>query len=183
MKPPPRRRKSFGKQDLLAAALLLAAPVMAQQYASDELSDWREDTIPPPPAYTTRPGQLIDIDMPPISSVKMGIDPATITVNPATGIVRYVVVARGTSAVNAAYEGIRCSTAEYRVYARRTEDNPWSPSTETEWKPMRGQSGVIVTHPYQLAKGGLCFGTAVRHNVDDMVRELRSGNQSLYLGR
>ena len=118
--------------------------------------------------------------MPRGASVKMGIDPKTITINHATGIVRYVVVARGPSAVNASYEGIRCATGEYKVYARQTEGNPWSPSGEDDWKPMRGQSGVVVAYPLRLAREGICVGTGVRQTVDDMVRELRSGNQSLY---
>ena len=45
---------------------------------------------------------------------------------------------------------------------------------------MRDQSGVMVRHPYQLARGGMCIGTAVRTSVREIVRELKTGNQSLY---
>ncbi|MFT3778102.1 MAG: CNP1-like family protein [Ottowia sp.] len=161
----------------MGACLAVSIPALAQ-YADLDRADWKEDTAPPPPEYSSR--GLIEIEMPRSASVKMGVDPKTIAINHATGIVRYVVVARGPSAVNASYEGIRCATGEYKVYARQTEGNPWSPSGEDDWKPMRGQSGVVVSHPYRLARDGICIGTGVRQTVDDMVRELRSGNRSLY---
>ena len=171
------KRLSLGLRLAMGACLVISMQAIAQ-YADLDRADWKEDAAPPPPAYSTR--GLIDIEMPRGASVKMGIDPKTITINHATGIVRYVVVARGPSAVNASYEGIRCATGEYKVYARQTEGNPWSPSGEDDWKPMRGQSGVVVAYPLRLAREGICVGNGVRQTVDDMVRELRSGNQSLY---
>ena len=168
-------RSTFGAM-LLGCAALMAGFAHAQ-YANDDRADWREDAVPPPPAYQT--GRLIEIDMPRGTTVRIGIDPDTITINPQTGIVRYVVVARGPSAVNAFYEGIRCATGEYRVYARQVQGGEWSVADEG-WKSMRGQSSVMVQHPDRLASGGLCIGTGVRQSVTDAVRELRSGNRSLY---
>ena len=80
----------------LAACLLAISLGAHAQYANDDIADWKEDAVPPPPAY--RLSGLVDIDMPNGSSIKMGVDPKTITINHATGIVRYVVVARGPSA-------------------------------------------------------------------------------------
>ena len=162
---------------LALGGLALALPVLAQSPNLD-LADWKEDAVPPPPAYST--SGLIDIEMPRSAAVRMGVDPKTITINHQTGIVRYVVVARGPSAVNASYEGIRCATGEYRVYARQVQGGEWSPSSESDWKAMRGQGGVVVQYPLRLAQGGLCLGTGVRQTVPEMVRELRSGNRSLY---
>ena len=162
---------------LAGALLALALPVSAQ-YADLDRADWKEDTPPPPPAYNVN--RLIEIEMPRTSAIKMGVDPDTIRVNVETGIVRYVVVARGTSAVNASYEGIRCATGEYRVYARQVQGNPWSPSGENDWKSMRGQTSIMVQHPFRLARDGICIGTGVRQTVADMVRELKSGNKTLY---
>lgn len=172
-------RRTRAAQCLAACGLSLgmALPVAAQ-YVDLDRADWKEDSVPPPPAYST--GRLIDIEMPRGSTVRMGIDPDTISINHQSGIVRYVVVARGPSAVNANYEGIRCATGEYRVYARQVQGSAWSPSGENDWKSMRGQTSIMVQHPYQLARGGICLGTGVRQTVADMVRELRSGNQSLY---
>ena len=167
---------------LIAGLLALGAGGVAAQFAPDpervaELADWREGEVPPPPAFSTR--GLIDIDMPAGTSVKMGVDPKTIKMDQDKGVVRYVVVARGPSAVNASYEGIRCNTGEYRIYARQTQGNPWSPSSESDWKPLRGQSNVMVRYPYELSRG-LCVGTALRQTVGEMERELRTGNRALY---
>lgn len=163
---------------LLAAIALLVSAAAHAQYADLDRADWKEDAAPPPPVYST--SRLIDIEMPRSATVRMGIDPETITINHDTGIVRYVVVARGPSAVNATYEGIRCATGEYRVYGRQVQGNPWTPSGENDWKSMRGQTSVMVQHPYRLARDGMCIGTGVRQTVADMVRELKSGNRSLY---
>ena len=163
---------------LLAACALAIGGGASAQYADLDRADWKEDEVPPPPAYRT--SRLIDIEMPRSATVRMGIDPDTIRINHDTGIVRYVVVARGPSAVNATYEGIRCATGEFRIYARQVQGNPWTPNSDSSWKSMRGQSSVMVQHPFNLARGGLCIGTGVRQTVADMVRELKSGNQSLY---
>ncbi|MCL1960587.1 MAG: CNP1-like family protein [Desulfovibrionaceae bacterium] len=162
----------------VGAWLAAALPVMAQEYAAPDPADWREDEAPPPPAYSAN--QLIAVEMPPGSVVRMGVDPKTIAINRTTGIVRYVVVAQGPSAVNASYEGIRCATAEYKVYARQTPGNAWTPVSDAAWKPMsmRGQTGVTVPHPYRLARDGMCVGTTVPQTVDNIVRDLRSGNRS-----
>ena len=161
-----------------ACLLALALPVMAQPSDDDDRPDWHEDPAPPPPAYSL--SHLIEIDMPRDSSVKLGIDPKTITINQKTGIVRYVVVAQGLTAVNASYEGMRCATGEYKVYARQTKGNPWSVSSAAVWKPMFGQSGIVVAYPARLARGGMCVGVATPQTVENIVRDLRSGNQSLY---
>ena len=175
---PARGPAQVARRYLLAGlALVAAAPALAQTLDLDR-SDWKEDAVPPPPAYSVN--RLIEIEMPRSASVRMGIDPDTITINHQTGIVRYVVVARGPSATNASYEGIRCATGEYRVYARQTQGNAWTPSDEGGWKSMLGQSSVMVKHPARLARDGICIGTGVRQTVADMVRELKSGNKSLY---
>lgn len=167
-------------QTVALGALLGAAwPASAQigySPTDNDIVEWKEDATPPPPAYSDK--NLIDIEMPSGSSVKMGLDPSTISVNRETGIIRYVVVARGPSAVNAMYEGIRCDTGEYRVYARQTPGNDWSFSSDSEWKNMRGQ--LTYPHPYRLARDGLCLGKTVNQSEREMVRALKSPKGTLY---
>lgn len=160
-----------------AAALCLgAATPAATQYADLDRADWQEDAAPPPPSYSLN--GLIDIEMPRASTVRMGLDPDTVTLNAETGIVRYVVVARGPSATNAFYEGIRCATGEYRVYARQVRGSEWAPASDSEWKSMRGQ--VSYPHPYRLARDGICLGTTPNATPKEMVRALRSPKGTLY---
>lgn len=177
-RPGPAPARRLPARVLQALVALLIAGSAPAQYADLDRADWTEDAPPPPPSYDTR--ALIELEMPSGSAIHVGIDPATIRINPDHTVVRYVVVARGPSAVNASYEGIRCNTAEYRVYARQVQGGAWQASGDDDWKPMRGQSQVMVRHPLQLARGGLCDGPAVRATVADMVRELKSGNEALY---
>ena len=163
----------------LFAASLLALSLSAQaQYANSDAPDWKEDTVPPPPSYSV--SGLVEIEMPRTAAVKIGLDPKTITLNQATGIVRYVVVARGPSAVNASYEGIRCATGEFRIYARQVQGGEWTPNSDNAWKPMQGQSSVMVQYPLQLARSGMCMGTTLQQTPKDVVRALQTNNQSLY---
>ena len=171
-----RARRGLGC--LLAASLLAVGAAASAQYANADLADWKEDTVPPPPAYSV--SGLVDVEMPRGSSVRMGVDPNTIALNHDTGIVRYVVVARGPSAVNATYEGIRCATGEFRIYARQVQGGEWAPNSETDWKTMVGQNNIMIRHPLQLARSGMCMGSTLRQTAKDIVRELKSGNQSLY---
>lgn len=162
-------------QVALLLCIGLTLPATAQ-YADLDRADWKEDTVPPPPAYSV--SGLIDVEMPRASTVRMGIDPQTITLNSETGIVRYVVVARGPSAVNALYEGIRCATGEYRVYARQVQGGEWSTASDSEWKSMRGQ--VTYPHPYRLARDGICMGATPNAKPEEMIRALRSPKGTLY---
>ena len=158
-----------------ASTTALAAPLLGEIDP-----DGREDEVPPPPAYST--SGLVDVDMPVGSTVKVGLDPNTLMLNQKTGIVRYVVVMRGTAAVNASYEGIRCATGEWRIYARQTEGNPWTDNEDDTWKPLSQRSGTIISYPVRLARDGLCMGSSLRFSAQEMVRELRTGNSSLYRG-
>ena len=175
---------------LTAGAVALAAALLAAGCADGGLTDsshragvdldnpdkeqakWVEDTPPPPPAYDLR--RLIDIDAPGGSSVKVGIDPHTITINLKSGVVRYVVVARGTSAINAMYEGIRCSTGEFRTYARQVHGQPWNKAADSDWRSMSDQTGALVRHPLQLAQGGICDGPSITSTTDKMIRLLQA---------
>ena len=138
----------------LAAAFALPA---AAQYASDALYDWKEGEVPPAPAWSTK--GLIDADLP-CRSVRVGMDPATITLDIKTGI-----VARGVSAVNASYEGIRCSTGEWRVYARQIPGEEWQPAS-SGWQVMRDARSP---HAYWFAKTGICEAHTMRTDTRDIV--------------
>jgi hypothetical protein len=140
-----------------------------------DLAPWVEDTAPPPPAYDVK--RLIGLATPPGSNVRIGIDPKTIAVNLSSGVVRYVVVARGTAAVNAMYEGIHCASGEFRVYARQVQGQPWQPASDSAWRSMDEQAGTsaLLRHPLQLAEGGICNGPTITATADQMAQLLRAG--------
>lgn len=162
---------------LLAAGLLAAVGAGAQHFnLSDE--PWQEDTPPPPPDIHA--SKLVELEMPPGSAIRLGIATDSIQPNPKSGVVRYVVVARGPSAMNATYEGIRCTTGEYRVYARKVQDQPWREETDSAWKSIRLGEGATTRYRWDLARDGLCDGPAARASVPQIVRDLLSGNETLY---
>lgn len=152
-----------------AAALvcLLAAQALAQAVSPDV--DWRESEAPPPPV--PRLDTLIPIEVPG-ATLRYGIDPASVSLGN-DGIVRYVVVATSSSgAMNASYEGIRCSTADFRVYARFNPDGGWSPGTDAEWRPLH--EGRPFRHSLTVARNGACMGRSANRSLAQILRDLRS---------
>lgn len=152
--------------DRLALALLLAASAAHAQLA-DTNPDWRESEAPAPPALRTT--ALIPLEIPG-SQLRFGVDPASVSLG-ADGVVRYVVVASSASgAVNGIYEGIRCSTAEYKVYARNAGGG-WSTSG-ADWRQLHDQPRS--RHSLLVARTGACIGRGPNRSAAHIVRDLRA---------
>ena len=153
----------------LFAVLLLAFAQSAQAQLVAADPDWKESAPPPPPKFDT--SRLIGFDVNVNSSMRWGVDPASLAITP-DGIVRYVVVAQSPSGVmNAMYEGIRCATGEYKTYARFNRDSGWSAVGAPNWKSMAEIQPS--RHALALAKQGVCTGSAPAASTGDMVRRLK----------
>ena len=149
------------------AALLLAATSAGAQLVIDP--DWKESEAPPPPAFKT--DRLIPLEIP-RSGLRYGVDPASVTLSP-DGVVRYVVVASSpTGAVNAMYEGIRCSTAEVKVYARHNPDSGWT-KANGEWRGLH-DNYPSSRHSLIIARTGACVGQGPNRSAATIVKDLRS---------
>lgn len=158
---------------IVAVAFLLAlsAPVWSQS-AVDE-PEWKESDVPPPTAFDV--GKLVVLDVSPNSSLVYGVDPASVSITQSDGVVRYVMVASSASgARNVMYEGIRCSTGEFKTYARYSADGKWAPVSNPEWRSMFGN--IPSKHPLRLAKAGACDGAAPASSVKEMVSRLKNPN-------
>ena len=151
-------------REYLMALALCPLAAMAQPAASDP--DWKESAAPPPPAFSQ--SRLVPFEVSASSSLRFGVDPATLVITP-DGIVRYVVVASSQSgAINAFYEGLRCATREVKTYARFVPGSGWKQLQDVEWKPL------INGHSFQLARQGICIGgNAPEVSVDRIVRTLQ----------
>jgi hypothetical protein len=153
-------------------ALALAGVFLSAgaQVAPDN-PDWKELDAPPPPPLRTQ--GLIPLEVPgSASSLRFAVDPASVSVG-TDSVVRYVVVAAGTSGVtNGIYEGIRCSTGEVKVYARHTPDSGWVPAKGSDWKDLYG----VPNSRYSLAvaRNGACLGRAPNGPAVQIVRDLRA---------
>lgn len=164
---------------LLAGTLLALAGSAFAAWTPDIAPEtaWTEGAVPPPPAYGTQ--DLIAITVPRFSTVKVGIDPQSITVDRKSGVVRYVVVIQGPAAFTANYEGLRCKTAEYRLYAHQSQGEDWVSNEGDDWHSMSNGS-TPAQIAYELARYGMCVGPGIRNSIPEMVRELKSNNGSLY---
>lgn len=149
------------------ACILCASSLCHAQFFGDV--DWKETEVPPPPAFNQ--DKLLGIDMPHYMSLKFGVDPATIKVT-GDGVVRYVVVAadREGGGFNAFYEGVRCSTDEYKTYAR-FGNGTWEQQSDPEWMHINERSSRYVK---ALATQALCRGHAPRASVSEMIRYLKT---------
>ncbi|HXD41834.1 MAG TPA: CNP1-like family protein [Ramlibacter sp.] len=155
---------------LRLCAWLAAVACAAHAQTAPVDPDWREAEAPPPPAV--RLDGLIPLEMP-RSALRFGVDPASVSLG-SDRIVRYVVVAvSATGAVNALYEGLRCDTAEFKVYARASAASGWALAKDPPWRTLRdGQQSS--SHTMLIARSGACFGRAPNRSAVEIVRDLRA---------
>lgn len=153
----------------LATCLFLAGGAWAQ--IADLDPDWKELEVPPPAKFSA--DHLVPIDMPRYVTVKIGVDPDSLTIGK-DGIVRYVVVAVSQSGnVNAMYEGIWCLKGEVKTYARFGSDGKWNPVDDAQWLPLSGNQRSM--HALALARQGACNGrAATASSPDAIIRQLKS---------
>lgn len=152
----------------LATCLLMITPVSAQ--LADLDPDWKELDVKPPATFRT--DKLVAIEMPRYVSVKVGLDPDSLTVS-SDGIVRYVVVAMSSSGnVNAAYEGIWCRAGDVKTYARAGNDGKWDAVSNPQWKALSASQPSM--HALALARQGVCNGrSASGDSPQDILRKLK----------
>ncbi|MBA2962410.1 MULTISPECIES: CNP1-like family protein [Ramlibacter] len=166
------------RRELRGPALVLALSAsLAHAQLVPVDPDWKELTAPAPPASLRTQG-LVPIDVEP-SQLRWGIDPDSIAVG-ADGIVRYVVVARGEgSALNAFYEGLRCSSGEVKVYARRSSDGGWVPAAASDWQTVF--NNPPVRHSLVIARNGACTGKVANVSAAQIQRDLASASKGRHL--
>ena len=154
-------------------ALLLNLTCSAWALPAVDDPEWKESEVPPPPAFDV--GKLITFDVSPNSSLVYGVDPASIRISNSDSVVRYVVVATSASgARNVMYEGIRCTTGEFKTYARYSPDGRWSAVANAEWRSMFGN--MPSKHALRFAKAGACDSAAPAPSVDVLVTRLKNPN-------
>jgi CNP1-like family len=152
--------------------LLLGAMTAALAQIGPDDPDWHEEEAPPPPAFSV--DKLVMFDGGTIgSSLSYGIDPATLSIGKADGVVRYVLVASGQgSAKNIMYEGIRCSSGEVKTYAR-FNDGKWRNTTNPEWRSVF--AGSASRYAWRLARAGVCDNAAPSGTPAEIARRIKAG--------
>lgn len=163
------------------AMLAIAAGTLAQTNDNDNDLDayfakkeaarknWQESayTLPPAP-------QDSDLATYPVSAtttLTFAVDTKTLTTTP-DGLVRFTsVITSPQGARNVTFEGIRCETYEYRIYATGNPDGTWIPSRDTAWHRIRGYSA----NGYQgaLYRDYFCENKLVRGSAKTIAHNLR----------
>lgn len=136
---------------LLAAAVAIVwMPAWAQvdsidrSYVPDEKVDPTADAEPVRVPAFPKAEDLVGFFVSEANAFKFFIDAKSIAIG-ADGVVRYTLVARSPDGVdNVSYEGIRCRTESYRIYATGHADGSWSkrigpwrriePRTVSRWR-------------------------------------------------
>ena len=152
-------------------ALLLAGAAWAQN--GPDNPGWVEDKAPPPPAFSR--DKLVPVEMPSYVTLKVGVDPQTLSVG-ADGVVRYVMVMRNSSgSVNAVYEGIRCVSDEVKTYARAGNSGQWTLVEQPQWKPVN--DNMPSRHAWAFARQGGCE-ARLSTSKDAIIKALQQGKKS-----
>ena len=154
----------------LVVAGMLGLSFAAWAQFNPDAMDWKEGEVPLPPAFDV--GKLMVFDVSAGSSLVYGVDPATLRIGK-DGIVRYVMVATSRSgARNVLYEGIRCSSGEFKTYARYSAEGVWRPVDNPEWRSMFGN--MPSRHAVQFARTAACSNSAPTSSVEEIVRRLKT---------
>jgi hypothetical protein len=127
------------KRLLVPVLALFVAQAAAQ--STGRKSDWEEeqekrnwrDSAFKLPDFPKMEG-LIEFPVSAVSNFRFYVDPASVA-READGVVRYTLVARSPSGfANISYEGIRCTTNSYKIYAYGN-DGRWT-VRESEWRTI-----------------------------------------------
>jgi hypothetical protein len=154
-----------------ALAFCLCGAAGAQNSVDEP--DWKESEVPAPPAFDV--SKLVTFDVSGGSSLVYGVDPASIRITHSDGLVRYVMVATSASgARNVMYEGLRCSTAEFKTYARYSADGRWSPVSNPEWRSLF--ASMPSKHALRFAQAGGCDNATAPSSVKVLISRLKNPN-------
>jgi len=114
------------------------------------------------------------------TSFRFFIDAASVSVG-SDRVVRYTLIARSSSGVvNVSYEGIRCETGSYKVYAFGN-DGRWSPR-DSEWRDIEPKS--VARWHQELRANYFCLGrTGTIFTAKEGLDALRRANGPAVGGR
>ncbi len=169
-----RLRNWLGSWVAVVAAVTTLGIGTGAQAAGYRLVDpdpnWKELDTPPPPAYS--PQKMLKLELAKRSMLDYAFDPASISIGK-DEVIRLVIVAySSTGGYNAIYQGIRCTTGEYKVYARQFSPNgEWSPVKDPSWQNIYATSAALPA--LEFARQGGCDNLVPRRTVNDMIREFK----------
>ena len=95
-----------------------------------------ETTLPAFP----KPGNLIEFYVSAATHNHFFIDGSSLSVG-ADGVVRYVLVVKTAGgATDISFEGMRCNSGEYKLYAIGRDDGSWAKARVDDWRPIENKT-------------------------------------------
>jgi len=157
--------------------LLLCLPLVAYaewgefEHEFDQDKPWSEVAAQLPPYPTAE--NLVEFNVSSATRHKHFIDTASISVGE-DKIVRYTVVIEAAGgARNVSFEGMRCETAERRLYAYGHSDGSWSKARNAGWEDIKLRS--LRSYQKALYEAHFCPGGINVKDVKEAVNNLRQG--------
>jgi len=172
---PPKLRKLVAITALLlsATAHVHAASGPDSDFDDDfdnDVKTWKELSVQLPPQ--PKPENLVSFYVSPTATMKFAIDLNSISAG-ADGVVRYTLVTKSEGgAENVSYEGIRCQTAEKKLYAFGHNDGSWSRARLSNWQRI-ADMGANRQHA-ALFTDFLCQGGSIAGKVTEMQERFRN---------
>ena len=150
-----------------AAQLPLAVCAQENSAAADKAEEATPLILPAAPAKEN----LLPFYVSPQATMNFAIDAPSVSVTP-DGVVRFTLVITSTEgARNVSYEGMRCKTAERKLYATGGADGNWSASRNDAWSQIRD---VGANRQYAaLYKDYFCDFGSVAGNAAAIVKRIR----------
>ncbi|RTL26438.1 MAG: hypothetical protein EKK49_18420 [Rhodocyclaceae bacterium] len=138
-------------------------------FEGETKSAWKE-VEPALPAFPER-ANLIPLDLGSESTSLSFIDEKSLTLAE-DGVVRFTLIVRAAGgAQNVSFEGVRCETAERKLYAIGRNDREWIRPRASDWQRI-SDNGFNRQHAL-LATDFFCPRGTIPPNRDEIVKSLR----------
>ncbi len=147
------------------------------QRSQDEMEDyvWEEGESKPPPYPSEDDLVEFQVDRPG-NRFRYFLDRKSLKIGGGDGVVHYtVVVASDSGARNVAYEGIRCETMEYKLYAYGGKGDQFQPVRDPQWRDLRDDGYNAFRrdlHDFYFCDN------MVHRRMDEIQRALDKGGES-----
>ena len=125
---------------------------------------WQEGEVafPAPPREAT----LHEFYVSEVAENRFFVDTATLSIG-TDGVVRYVlVVLTPAGARNVSFEGMRCETRQWRIYASGRSEGSWSRARSENWSPVR--EAALNRHRAVLFLDYFCPGGVIVRNIGEL---------------
>ena len=164
------------KMNLLARAALLLGLFSCVNASAGFLRDDEPATEPREESAVVLPAapkkdDLLRYDVSASSTMSFAVDAKSLSVTD-DGVVRFTsVIVSPSGASNVSYEGVRCRTAERKLYASGRPDGSWNAFPDATWK--RISSAGSNSYHATLLQDFFCDGDSVAGKAPAIVERLK----------